>query len=104
MTTAGMRATDRSPLGLPQGFTFGVASSAYQVEGAATEDGRAPSVWDTFTARPGAVADGSDGSLACDFYHRSRADTAMLAELGVDAYRFSVAWSRVQPAAGVVEP
>jgi beta-glucosidase len=89
---------------LPQGFTFGVASSAYQVEGAVAADGRAPSVWDTFTARPGAIADGSDGAVACDFYHRSAAEVAMLAGLGVGQYRFSVAWSRVQPAAGTVEP
>jgi beta-glucosidase len=89
--------------GWPVGFMFGVASSSYQVEGAVAEDGRTPSVWDTFAARPGAVADASDGSVACDFYHRVDEDVALLGGLGADAYRFSIAWSRVMPAAGAVE-
>jgi beta-glucosidase len=78
-------------------FTWGVSTSAYQIEGAADEDGRTPSVWDTFCRRPGAVADGSNGNVACDHYHRCDDDLALMSELGVDAYRFSVSWSRVQP-------
>jgi beta-glucosidase len=88
-----------SPLG------FGAATSAYQVEGAVAEDGRGPSVWDVFTARAGTVKDGSDGSTACDSYHRFGDDLALLVELGVSAYRFSVAWPRIQPEGrGAVEP
>ncbi len=80
-----------------QRLRFGVATSAYQVEGAAAEGGRGPSVWDTFTARPGTILDGSDGAVACDSYHRGAEDLALLTELGVDSYRFSIAWPRVQP-------
>ncbi|MCW2777052.1 MAG: Beta-glucosidase, partial [Frankiales bacterium] len=75
----------------------GVATSAYQVEGAVDADGRGPSVWDVFCAQPGTVLDGSDGSTACDSYHRTDEDLALLAELGVSSYRFSIAWPRVQP-------
>ncbi|WP_102126532.1 GH1 family beta-glucosidase [Deinococcus planocerae] len=84
----------------PAGFTFGVATSSYQIEGAVDEDGRGPSIWDTFCAQPGRIADGSDGSVACDHYHRWEADLDLIASLGVDAYRFSVAWPRVQPTGG----
>ncbi|GAA4439912.1 GH1 family beta-glucosidase [Actinokineospora soli] len=77
------------------GFVWGVATSAYQIEGGADE--RGPSIWDTFTARPGTVKDGSTGAVACDHYHRWPEDLALLGDLGVDAYRFSVAWTRVQP-------
>jgi beta-glucosidase len=76
---------------------YGVATSAYQVEGAVAEDGRGPSVWDVFAARPGSVKDGSDGAVACDSYHRLDEDLDLLVELGVSAYRFSVSWPRVQP-------
>jgi len=86
-------------------LSWGVASAAYQVEGAATEDGRGPSIWDTFAARPGAVVDGSDGTVACDSYHRLDEDVDLIARLGVDHYRFSIAWPRVQPSgSGAVEP
>jgi beta-glucosidase len=78
-------------------LTWGVASAAYQVEGAATEDGRGVSIWDTFAARPGTVVDGSDGSVACDSYHRLEEDVALVVGLGVDHYRFSIAWPRVVP-------
>ncbi|WP_300012401.1 GH1 family beta-glucosidase [Pseudonocardia sp.] len=74
---------------------IGTATAAYQVEGAG--GGRAPSIWDTFAARPGAILDGSDGSVACDSYHRLDEDLDLLAGLGVDAYRFSLSWPRVQP-------
>jgi len=90
---------------LPADFTFGVASASYQVEGAVDEDGRGPSVWDTFCARPGAVANGDTGAVACDHYHRYREDVALLKELGVDSYRFSIAWPRILPTGtGEVNP
>lgn len=79
------------------GFVWGAATSAFQVEGAVREGGRGASIWDTFGAKPGAIADGTDGSVACDHYHRYPEDIALLAELGVDAYRFSVSWPRVLP-------
>jgi beta-glucosidase len=94
-----------SHLPSPERFVWGVASAAYQVEGAATEDGRGVSIWDTFAARPGAVVDGSDGAVACDSYHRLDEDVALVAGLGVQYYRFSLAWPRVVPAgSGAVEP
>ncbi|MGV9252551.1 GH1 family beta-glucosidase [Streptomyces sp. NPDC003697] len=83
----------------PPGFLWGVATSAHQIEGAADE--RAPSVWDTFTAEPGRVRDGSTAAVACDHYHRHREDVALLAGLGVDAYRFSVSWPRVDSPDGL---
>ncbi|HEU4898241.1 MAG TPA: family 1 glycosylhydrolase, partial [Actinomycetota bacterium] len=81
----------------PAGFVWGAATSAYQVEGAATQGGRGPSIWDTFARTPGRVAGGDTGEVAADHYHRYRQDTALMADLGLDAYRFSVAWPRVQP-------
>ncbi|HJV61870.1 MAG TPA: GH1 family beta-glucosidase [Albitalea sp.] len=83
---------------LPPDFTWGVATSAFQIEGAAREDGKGESIWDTFCRRPGAIADASNGELACDHYHRLESDLDLIASLGVDAYRFSIAWPRVQPA------
>jgi beta-glucosidase len=84
-------------LRFPPGFVWGVATSSYQIEGAASAGGRAPSVWDTFCRVPGAIADGSNGDQACDHYHRWADDLDIVRALGVDAYRFSVAWPRVQP-------
>jgi beta-glucosidase len=81
----------------PEGFAWGVATSAFQIEGATDTDGRGASIWDTFCKTPGAISDGSDGSNACDHYHRLEADLDLIASLGVDAYRFSIAWPRVQP-------
>ena len=78
-------------------FRWGVATSAYQIEGAAAEDGRTPSIWDTFCDVPGAVANAENGDVACDHYHRMPSDVALIKDLGVDTYRFSVAWPRVQP-------
>ncbi|PPK61477.1 GH1 family beta-glucosidase [Actinokineospora auranticolor] len=83
--------------GLPDDFLWGTASAAYQVEGAVAEGGRAPSVWDTFCARPGRVRDEDTGAVAADHYHRYREDVALLRDLGVGAYRFSVSWPRVLP-------
>ncbi|HEY7132345.1 MAG TPA: GH1 family beta-glucosidase [Candidatus Limnocylindrales bacterium] len=81
----------------PADFAWGFAASAYQIEGAATEDGRGPSIWDTFARRPGVIADASTGDVACDHYHRSPEDVRLMAELGARAYRFSVSWPRVLP-------
>ncbi|GAB7192389.1 GH1 family beta-glucosidase [Kineococcus sp. NUM-3379] len=81
----------------PDGFAWGAATSAYQVEGAVDEDGRGPSVWDAFSASPGRTADGGTGEVACDHYHRYPEDLDMLARLGVRSYRFSISWPRVQP-------
>lgn len=78
-------------------FVWGVATAAYQIEGAVHEDGRGPSIWDTFCRRPGAIADASTGDVAADHYHRWEQDVALLRDLGVDAYRFSIAWSRIVP-------
>jgi beta-glucosidase len=85
-------------------FVWGVATASYQVEGAVAEDGRGPSAWDVFASRPGTVRDGHTGDVACDHYHRFREDVALMADLGVDAYRFSVAWPRVMPDGVTVEP
>jgi len=82
---------------LPGDFIWGAATSAYQIEGAYDVDGRAPSIWDTFCRQPGAIDGGDTGDVACDHYHRWPEDLDLLAELGVDAYRFSVAWPRVIP-------
>ena len=86
-------ATDPIPQ-FPDGFLWGVSTSAHQIEGAA--DRREPSVWDAFTAEPGRVKDGSTAAVACDHYHRYPQDVALLRDLGVDAYRFSVSWPRVR--------
>ncbi|MES2714752.1 MAG: GH1 family beta-glucosidase [Pseudomonadota bacterium] len=81
----------------PPGFVWGVATSAYQIEGAARADGKGASIWDVFCRQPGAIADGSNGDIACDHVHRLEEDLDLIAALGVDAYRFSVSWPRVQP-------
>ncbi|WP_409493702.1 GH1 family beta-glucosidase [Amycolatopsis sp. cmx-11-12] len=82
---------------LPSDFRWGVGSSAYQIEGAVAEDGRTPSIWDTYGQSPWAIDNGDTGEVACDHYHRMPADIALVKELGVDTYRFSVSWPRVQP-------
>jgi beta-glucosidase len=84
-------------LRFPAGFVWGAATAAYQIEGAATADGRGPSIWDTFSHTDGNVLGGDTGDLAIDHYHRYGDDVALMAELGVAAYRFSVSWPRVQP-------
>ncbi|WP_447037606.1 GH1 family beta-glucosidase [Streptomyces sp. DSM 118878] len=85
------------PLTFPAGFLWGTATSAYQIEGAVREDGRTPSIWDTFSHTPGRTDGGDTGDVAVEHYHRYRDDVALMAGLGLSAYRFSVSWSRVQP-------
>jgi len=86
----------------PPTFLFGAATAAYQIEGAAHEDGRTDSIWDAFCRVPGAVVGGDNGDVACDHYHRYRDDVALMAELGLQTYRFSTSWSRVRPDGGAV--
>ena len=81
----------------PADFVWGAATAAYQIEGAAGEDGRGESIWDRFCATPGKVRNGDSGAVACDFYHRFPDDIALMRELGLDSFRFSVAWPRVLP-------
>jgi beta-glucosidase len=81
----------------PPDFVWGAATASYQIEGAANEDGRGESVWDRFCATPGKVRNGDNGAIACDFYHRYRDDIALMRELGLDAFRFSIAWPRILP-------
>src|SRR3990167_3664004 len=86
-----------STLNFPSTFHWGVATSSYQIEGAAHEGGRGPSIWDTFSHTPGKVLNGDTGDVACDHYHRLEEDLDLIQSLGVDSYRFSIAWPRVQP-------
>ncbi|MEV4185495.1 family 1 glycosylhydrolase, partial [Streptosporangium canum] len=81
----------------PTGFVWGAATSAYQIEGAVSEDGRGRSIWDTFVQQPGRVVNGENADVAIDHYHRYRDDVRMMADLGLGAYRFSVSWPRIQP-------
>jgi beta-glucosidase len=81
----------------PKGFVWGAATAAYQIEGATDADGRGPSIWDSFAHTPGRVSNDETGDVACDHYHRYREDVALMGELGLDAYRFSVSWPRVLP-------
>src|SRR5260370_20925973 len=83
--------------GFPDGFTWGAATAAYQIEGAPREDGKGESIWDRFSHMPGTIEDGSTGDVACDHYHRWQEDLDLMASLNLNAYRFSVAWSRVLP-------
>jgi beta-glucosidase len=94
-------------LNLPRGtamwrpdFLLGTATASYQIEGAVAEDGRLPSIWDTFSATPGKVLHGDTGAVACDHYHRWESDLDLVSELGLGAYRLSIAWPRVMDAAG----
>ncbi|MFF5563547.1 GH1 family beta-glucosidase [Streptomyces sp. NPDC012623] len=97
MTAVDARSPIATELRFPRGFRWGTATAAYQIEGAAAEDGRTPSIWDTFSRVPGRVRNGDTGDIAADHYHRLDEDIALLKELGVTDYRFSVAWPRVQP-------
>ena len=90
---------------LPSRFTLGVATAAFQIEGALEEDGRGPTGWDVFAAKPGSIVDDHSPAVAADHYHRMPEDVALMKELGVDSYRFSLSWSRIQPGGnGPVNP
>ena len=89
--------TTTGTLTFPAGFLWGASTASYQIEGGVTEDGRGPSIWDTFSHTPGAIADGTTGDTATDHYHRSAEDVALMADIGLGAYRFSIAWPRVVP-------
>jgi beta-glucosidase len=97
LSTQTHAALAESSAALPADFELGVSTSAAQIEGAAALDGKGPSIWDAFCARPGAIKDGSNIDVACDHYHRYAEDIERMRWLGVDAYRFSFSWPRVQP-------
>ena len=84
-------------LAFPDDFLFGSATASYQIEGAVAEDGRGPSIWDTFSHTQGKVWNDDTGDVADDHYHRLEADLDLMADLGLEAYRFSIAWPRIQP-------
>lgn len=100
ITTTAPATTPGEPLVFPTDFLWGSATASYQIEGAAAEDGRTPSIWDTFARTPGAVLNGDTGDVACDHYHRMTEDVALMRSLNLSAYRFSVAWPRVRPDGG----
>ena len=99
--TATVTSTSAQPalaaITFPDDFIWGAATASYQIEGAAREDGRGPSIWDTFSRTPGKVYNGHTGDVACDHYHRYVDDVALMADLGLASYRFSIAWPRIQP-------
>ncbi|MCM4077258.1 GH1 family beta-glucosidase [Paractinoplanes hotanensis] len=99
--TATVTSTSAQPalaaITFPDDFIWGAATASYQIEGAAREDGRGPSIWDTFSRTPGRVYNGHTGDVACDHYHRYVDDVALMSDLGLASYRFSVAWPRIQP-------
>src|SRR5262245_18780218 len=86
-----------SSSGFPVDFAWGTATAAYQIEGAAIEDGKGESIWDRFSHTPGVIDDGTNGDVACDAYHRWQGDVDLMAQLNLNAYRFSLAWSRILP-------
>lgn len=88
----------------PKDFVWGVATSSYQIEGAVDEDGRTPSIWDTFSKTEGKTYQGHTGDVACDHYHRYKEDVEIMKEIGVKAYRFSIAWPRIFPEEGKYNP
>lgn len=94
--------TSEGARAFPPDFLFGVATAAYQIEGAAHEDGRTDSIWDAFCREPGAIVGGDNGDIACDHYHRYSSDVALMADLGIQTYRFSTSWARVCPDGGPV--
>jgi beta-glucosidase len=102
--TADPHRLDLPAVRMPAKFLWGTATAAYQIEGAAHEDGRTDSVWDAFARVPGAVLGGDNGEVACDHYHRYADDVALMADLEIGAYRFSTSWARIRPDGGPVNP
>jgi beta-glucosidase len=100
---AGTLADGRTRDAFPPGFLWGTATASYQIEGSPDADGKGPSIWDTFAHTPGKILDGSTGDVACDHYRRMPEDLALMAALGVNAYRFSISWPRIEPEDGAVE-
>src|SRR6478609_2307210 len=96
-TTAAHASAAAPRVAFPPGFAWGSATAAYQIEGAAAEDGRTPSIWDAFARTPGKVLNGDTGDVAVDHYHRFREDVRLMADLGLTSYRFSLSWPRIQP-------
>src|SRR5258708_8449511 len=93
-----MEETDRrTGFRCPEGFVWGSATAAYQIEGWQLADGAGPSIWHRFSHTPGRMTNGDTGDVACDHYHRYREDVALMGELGLNAYRFSISWSRILP-------
>ena len=82
-------------MGFNKDFVWGAATASFQIEGAWNEDGKVPSIWDVFCHEGGKISDGSDGDVACDHYHRYKEDVKLMADLGLKAYRFSIAWPRI---------
>jgi len=97
MTDEWMHDPDGFAATMPAGFSVGVSTAAFQIEGAVRDDDRGPSTWDEFMAQPGRIVDGSNASIATDHYHRYKEDVELMKELGVDSYRFSLGWPRIQP-------
>jgi beta-glucosidase len=102
MTQLDVPPTAKAVRSFPADFLFGTATAAYQIEGAAHEDGRTDSIWDAFARVPGAVVDGHNGDVADDHYHRYESDVALMSDLGMQTYRFSTSWSRIHPDGGPV--
>jgi beta-glucosidase len=103
LTREAVPASRQAPARFPDGFRWGTATSAYQIEGAWNQDGKGASIWDTYTHRPGKIKNGDTGDVACDHYHRYREDVQLLKRFGMNSYRFSISWPRVFPN-GVGQP
>ncbi|MBB4683897.1 GH1 family beta-glucosidase [Amycolatopsis jiangsuensis] len=104
MTAHPEQVRDQAVLRFPEGFVWGAATAAFQIEGAVSADGRTESVWDAFARRPGAIAGGHTGEPAADHYRRYREDIGLMRDLGLRAYRFSLSWPRIRPDGGAPEP
>jgi beta-glucosidase len=90
-------AQNAQPISFPKGFWWGTATASYQVEGAWKEDGKGESIWDRFSHIPGKIKNGDTGDVACDHYHRFKEDVQIMRDLGMNSYRFSISWPRIQP-------
>src|SRR5450432_3004664 len=95
--TARQKTVSSQPGAFPAGFLWGAATAAYQVEGGYNEDGKGESIWDRFVLAPGKIKNGNTGNVACDSYHKWQQDIALLKAMNLTSYRFSTAWTRIQP-------